>query len=198
MSFHLFSMQYINRIQALLTSPMTVWSSIRSEKGIGNATVYVTIVAVLGSIIRYILAMFSVASLMPGGMPGSSLAPFGIVGSVVFAIVGAFVGSAVVHLMVYFLGGKGGYNETFKAVAYGSTPSLLLSGLPLVGFLVSIWAIVLQVLGLEHLQHMSRGRAIAAVILAFVLIFAVMSVFLGGIFYAMYSSGMMKGVMNVR
>ncbi len=185
-------MTYIQRIQAVLMTPMAVWSSIRNEKGITKAIIYIAIVSFIGGVIRYILATLSVASPMPGGMPGASVGPYGIVGSVVFAIIGLFIGSAIVHLMVYFLGGKGGYNSTFKSVAYGSTPSMLLSGLPYVGFLVSLWAIVLQVLGLEHLHHMSRGKAIAAVLLAFLLIFAVMSLFLVGIFSAVYNSGMMN------
>ncbi len=177
-------MHILERLQAVLVSPLTVWSSVRKEEGLGNATIYVLAVAVVGAIIRWAVAMVY----SPPSMPGSSMmgwsggaSPTGFITSVVFAIVWMFIAAGVLHLIARLLGAKKGFEETFKAAAYGSTPTLLLSGLPWVGLLLAIWAIALEALGMEQLQSMSRGRAVAAVILSVLVLAVVIGFIVAGV-----------------
>lgn len=85
-----------------------------------------------------------------------------IIGSLVFL----FIGAAWVHLWVYVFGGRKGYRETLKALAFGDTPALLLGWIPLVGMLAGIWSLVISVLGIRELQEISTNRALGALILA--------------------------------
>jgi hypothetical protein len=86
---------------------------------------------------------------------------------VVGGIVGLFIGSAWTHLWVYLLGGREGFTQTFKAVAYGATPSYAFGWIPFVGGIVgSIWAIVLTIIGIRELHGITTGRAVGAYLLA--------------------------------
>ncbi|MCQ8894434.1 MAG: YIP1 family protein [Methanolinea sp.] len=83
-----------------------------------------------------------------------------------------FVAAGWLHIFVYLLGGRKGYGETLKVLAFGSTPFLLVGWIPLVGFFVGgVWTLVLSVLGIRELQQVSTARALGAVILAAVIPF---------------------------
>jgi hypothetical protein len=88
-----------------------------------------------------------------------------IIGSVVFL----FIGSAWLHLWVYVFGGRNGYRETLKALAFGDTPALLLGWIPMIGILAGIWALVLSFLGVRELHGISTGRALGAVLVAVII-----------------------------
>jgi len=129
-----------------------------------------------------------------GGMAGrfgvGTLAGFGIVIVAVMMITGAllflFIGAAWLHLWVYLFGGRRGYRETLKALAFGDTPALLLGWIPLVGMLAGIWSLVLFVLGVRELQDIPTNRALGAVILA-VMIPLLILVVLAAFFFIAYS-----------
>ena len=59
--------------------------------------------------------------------------------------------------------------QTFKALMYGATPSLLLGWIPVIGFLAAIWALIVEIIGIRQLHEISTGRAVAAVILAIII-----------------------------
>ena len=70
---------------------------------------------------------------------------------------------------MYVFGGRNGYRETLKALAFGDTPALLLGWIPMIGILAGIWALVLSVLGVRELQGISTGRALGAVLVAVII-----------------------------
>jgi hypothetical protein len=64
--------------------------------------------------------------------------------------------------------GKKGLNQTTKVGIYGSTPSLLLGWLPVIKLLgwipvisvvLSIWELILYIIGIRKLQEVSTERA---------------------------------------
>ena len=59
--------------------------------------------------------------------------------------------------------------QTFKALMYGATPSLLLGWIPFINFLALIWALIVEIIGIRQLHEISTGRAVAAVILAIII-----------------------------
>ena len=83
-----------------------------------------------------------------------------------------FVGAGVIHLFVRAFGGIKEYKETFKAMAYGSAPGVL-SSIPLLGWLASIYSVILQVIGLSERQKLSLSRSVAAVLVPTVLFWAI-------------------------
>jgi len=88
---------------------------------------------------------------------------------VIVSLVLLFIGAAWLHLWVYLFGGRKGYRETLKALAFGETPALLLGWIPLVGILAGIWSLVLSVLGVRELHGITTGRALGAVIIAVII-----------------------------
>ena len=77
-----------------------------------------------------------------------------------------FVTSAVVHAMLFILGGnRQGFGATFRANAYAEAAGLL-AILPTVGTpAVLIWHLVILTAGLAAVHGIGKGRAFAAIIL---------------------------------
>ena len=99
----------------------------------------------------------------------------GLVGTIIFAV--------YMHIWVYLAGGREGITETWKAVIYASTPSLLLGWIPVVGLVVFLWSLVLTVIGIRELQNMTTARAVLAVIIGY-LVLAFLGVALVGSMFA--------------
>ncbi len=81
-----------------------------------------------------------------------------------------FVNTAIIHLFVNLVGGQEPYYETFKAVCYAMAPSVL-TFIPIINWVASIYMVVLQVIGISKRQKISIGRTILALILPIILIF---------------------------
>lgn len=72
--------------------------------------------------------------------------------------------TAILHLMCMLFGAsRYGFWATFRVVAYASAPNVI-AGLPYVGFLGWIYILVLEVIGLRHVQETTTGRAVMSVI----------------------------------
>ena len=84
----------------------------------------------------------------------------------VIGFTGTLILSAWIHLWVYLLGGRRGILRTVTAIAYGSTPSLILGWIPFLGIIFALWSLVLGVLGIRELQALSTAKAILAIALA--------------------------------
>lgn len=112
---------------------------------------------------------------------GIGLVPITLGFYVVAGIVFLFIGSAWTHLWVYLLGGREGYTQTLKALAYGATPSYVVGVvanvvvlIPFIGWVLasiggavaSVWAIVIGVIGVKELHSITTGRAVGAYLLA--------------------------------
>lgn len=87
-----------------------------------------------------------------------------------FAALGLFVSSAIYHVALLVLGdGERGFSVTFRAVAYGNTPSLL-GVVPFCGGIVgALWALVLVILGGKLGHGTDWWRAILAYFLPIIL-----------------------------
>lgn len=82
----------------------------------------------------------------------------------------------ILHLFVLLLGGKQGLSQTYKALAYGSTPLILsIWFVPLVA-ITAIWSLVLIGMGIRDLQKMSNFRATICTLLPLALVLALASV----------------------
>lgn len=93
-----------------------------------------------------------------------------------------FVSAGILHLFVLLFGGKKGYSETLKVVAYSVAPNLFYL-IPVVNYFVIIYSLILRVIGLHQRQKLSLGRSIAAVSLPLVI-----SVILFLLFYFLFIS----------
>ncbi|MFH1138217.1 MAG: YIP1 family protein [Pseudomonadota bacterium] len=144
-------------------------------------------------------ALFTILGLGIGGGFGMSEMGFsaetplafmlmGLVAAVVFTplaiLIGLYIGSAIAHLfLVIVRGGGGGFQATFRVMAYSSSCQLL-NAIPLLGsFLGGLWGMVVAVIGLARAHEVGVGRVILGLFvlpLVLVILFGVGIAFLVG------------------
>ncbi|QYZ78971.1 YIP1 family protein [Methanofollis formosanus] len=143
----------------------------------------------LGEVLTYFVAILAVNAVLVGIMTmagfGSSYADIpgmgtvtgigagigAIVGTFIGEIIGLFVIGLIVHVLVALLVGGNGLEATIKALAYASTPGLLFGWIPVLGFLATIWTLVLAVIGIREFHDTTTGKAAVAVVLPMVVLF---------------------------
>jgi len=93
-----------------------------------------------------------------------------LVFSIVLIPVGLFVISGIYHLILMMFGwAKRDFEATFRTFAYASSP-LILKVIPFCGgFIGWVWAIVLAIIGLKHMQKTTGGQAALVIFLPIVL-----------------------------
>ena len=166
------------KVKGFLRAPVNTFNNVGAEP-LGSAlkyfTIWVVIYVILRTIVFYTLERRVFETLWD--LLGLSDAPlylyhFDPVTFALLAVLGAFgglfIGGAWTHLFVRAFGGRKGYGNTIKAFAYGYTPVFLFGWLPFVVMLLSIWALVLNIIGIRQLHEISTGRAVGAVLLSIV------------------------------
>lgn len=132
------------------------------------------------------------------GSPIGGLSVFGmyILGFVILAPVMIllswgflWVGAGILHLFVLLFGGKKGYHETYKALAYSSAP-MAFGFIPLINWAAYIYAIVLQVMAIHKRQELSIGKSIAVVLLPIAIVMVVVFIFYMMLFFTMFMGGL--------
>lgn len=145
--------------------------------------IFAGIFAVIFSVVGGIMSLF-LPDQLSGFLTGMQgfflmLIPLLFVFMLISLFLSAFLGGVVLHIMVLLLGGSRGIKETIKVVMYSMTPFFLLGWIPIVNFLAGIWALIVEVKGLEEIQELSTGRAIMAILFPFVVF---------GIFYLLVTT----------
>lgn len=168
-------MNYLELIKGFFLLPVETFRTVK-DTDYRDTLVYFLILVLIYTVLSVPIMLVSLSLMWPvfNGMFGrlgiGTLTGFGIVSiavvMIIVALVFLFIGAAWLHLWVYLLGGRKGYRETLKALAFGDTPALLLGWIPLVGFLAGIWSLVLSILGIRELHGISTARALGAVIIA--------------------------------
>jgi hypothetical protein len=166
---------FTDTLLMVLTKPAEAFTVMKREGGLIEPLIYLAIGGSFGAIV-YFLFTFLLQSI--GFMADSRNAMSGFMGmgiGFVFVIIfmplfigiGAFIGSAILHLCLMIVGGaKQSFETTFRVVCFaaGSTYPLLI--VPLCGGMIAgIWAIVLYCIGLARAHETDTGRAVLAVFL---------------------------------
>ena len=96
-------------------------------------------------------------------------------------LVSLFVSAGVTHLMLLMFGaGKNGFGTTGRVFAFAYSPQIL-AVIPWVGQAVGmVWMVVIAIIGLREAHRTSTGRAVAAVLIPFLVavLFIVASMFI--------------------
>lgn len=170
----------------VLLQPAYAFGSMRRTGGLGRPLGYAIYCSLIGGLIslmiwlliRLMLVLFVVAvgNKAPEDMGFAilglgaylvigliSLAIFGTLG----AIIGAFVHSAVLHLVLMMLSGaRGTYEATFRLTCYVQGSLALLYVVPCLGPPASfIWYYIATIIGVRWTHEISVGKSVAAVLL---------------------------------
>ena len=177
-------------------NPVTFFSKMVPEGGIGGPLLYGFIMGEIGLLVALVWQGMSV--FVPSFMDRGEFGYFGtqMAGmtflffiSPILVIFGLFVATAILHLCLIIVGGANrGFETTFRIVCY-ATSAQLWSIVPFCGgFVAGIWNLVLQIIGLREAHETTTGRAVLAVFLPAIVccgltffgIMAFMSSFRGG------------------
>lgn len=147
----------------LLIAPKAFFSSVR-ENSIKNSLITYIISAVISGIISVSLTMILSSYRI------LSLGLFPII-LLFISVIGTFVYSLIVHWVVKLMKGKGNFVDTYNACTYSLVPSVLLSVIPLIGFLAIIYSIILMTFGLSSYHNISKGKAVFAALIPLIISF---------------------------
>jgi len=178
-------MSFWEKTKGFLLSPTETFNKVKEEGwggSIGFFAKWLIIYAILFTIV--FVALFATLMAWFGAfVPGDLTGLFGLVAGVmavamfismiIGGIIGILIGSLWMHIWVYLCGGRKGVGQTIKAMAYGSTPSLLLGWIPFIGIIFAIWTLVVQIIGIRQLHEISTGRAVLAYIIGAIIIPAI-------------------------
>jgi hypothetical protein len=162
---------------AVLFTPGDFFKKMKSGGGIGEALSFGLLLGSLGYMIGFFWEFFLIsAGIMPYGgdflsrIPVNWLFLAGMILSPVLVILNMFVTGAVIHiLMLAFNSGKGGFEGTFKVIAFGQATKSL-AFIPFIGGVVGwFWNLVVIVTGLKEIHNTSGLKAAAAVIVSLIL-----------------------------
>ena len=98
-----------------------------------------------------------------------------------FVVLGVYIGAAIQHLFVLlFVRERRGFWGTFPVVAYGGAALSLLSWVPILGYLVTLYGVYVTTMGLREMHGTSTARALLAALVPalFSLLFLVPALFL--------------------
>ena len=178
---------FVSKVWGFLRRPPTTFRAVR-EDTLSSVLKYALIcLVILAAAAGITLALLAPDEFVPPwlGRLADNI-PLLIAVSIGLSIAGGmifiFVGGAWTHLWVTLLGGRQGcsYRQTLKALACGATPAYLLGWSPSVIFwrtdsilatgliwaLISIWALLLTIIGLRELHGIATRRAVVAYLLA--------------------------------
>lgn len=166
---------FIATMKLVLTAPGAAFTAMKREGGFGEPLIY-TITGESIGLLFYFLYHFFFSSLAGfgshenplGHMIGTGVGSlFFIILIPLFIVIGAFLGSAILHLCLMIVGGaKQSYETTFRVVCFagGSVGPLMV--VPFCGSAVAgIWKLVLYCIGLARAHETDTGRAVLAVLL---------------------------------
>lgn len=171
-----------------LFAPQAFWASVKPDGSWTDALLYAWIIFAVGTLISAPFAMFApgafgmqamldqmrdlppstrdvLRNVAAGGGSG-----FRLLVSVVLYPLLLIIGAAIQHLFCMLFGvAKHGYFATLRVLAYSASTHII-SFVPCVGVLASLYYFVLVILGLASVQETSVGRASAAVLVPLLLL----------------------------
>ena len=173
----------VDRMKGFLLAPGETFQKIRDEEPGAVYKYLAAIVVIEAVLVALVSVVFFYNHPIKGIIESSGVADVGSFALfLVIAFFILFIGSIFfalwTHIWVYVVGGRKGVMTTVKAVLYSLTPFMLIAWIPVAGWIIgTVWSIVLGVIGIRELQGMSTGRAAAAIILSFVVVFIILLIF---------------------
>lgn len=171
----------VEATKGFIVAPGETFAETRRSGDLASPLLFAALFATVAGLIGQIWSMLigaSVLSWMPAefqeGLPFLMVSSgFGLLVMIVVVpvvtVIGVFIISAILHLMLLLVGGVessgAGFEGTLRVVSYSNVGQLG-NLVPVIGGLISlVWTVVLLVIGLTRLHGTSEGKAIAAVLL---------------------------------
>ena len=160
------------RMKGFLLNPAETFRNCRDDPA-GSVLSYFAVLLIIDALLTSAIAVLGIGYLgaFLKYIPANSYYLPAVVFLIILlgGLVWALIISAWIHLWVYLVGGRKGIFSTVRAVLYGMTPGLLFGWIPVVGIFFTLWALILEIIGIRELQEISGGKAILVMIIAFLI-----------------------------
>ncbi|WP_292387725.1 YIP1 family protein [Methanosarcina sp. UBA5] len=179
-------MGYIETWKEVMQSPSDFYREMPKTGGYADPLTFAAISFIIYALLAALLtALFGRG--MYEGMYGSmrGLGFFAILMTVIITpiagIISLFIEAAILYIIYKVLGGTGSYEGTVRFISY-ATAVLVLSWIPIIGWIVGIYGIYLYIVGGIYVHDVSMARSAIAVLLPALLAILLMAIVMAWLF----------------
>ncbi|MFH1750860.1 MAG: YIP1 family protein [Candidatus Micrarchaeota archaeon] len=108
-----------------------------------------------------------------------------LIGTVVIGIILSIIGVGILYLIAMLLGGKGTFTQQYYLMSIFSVPIVVLSLIPIVGILVSLYGLYLLTLALKEVHAFDTMKAVLVWLIPVILMVILAAIFAATIFAAL-------------
>jgi len=152
---------FITTVQRVVLQPVEFFRGIQRRGDFINPLVFAIICYEVFTILTGLLALAGIGTPRGFGefIVSLILAP-------ILAAIGLFIGAGILHLLVMLIVGSGnsGFEATFRVGAYAAVTSLV-SWIPFIGFIASLYGIYLAIVGVREVHATTAGKAALVVLI---------------------------------
>jgi hypothetical protein len=152
---------FINTVRNVVTQPVAFFRSIPRQGNLLNPVVFALICYEVAAILGGLLSLVGVY-----GNEGFGSFLVSIILAPIFAAIGLFIGAGILHLLVMLIIGSGnsGFEATLRVSAYSAVTSLV-SWIPIIGWIASLYGIYLAIVGMREVHSTTTGKAALVVLI---------------------------------
>jgi hypothetical protein len=96
-------------------------------------------------------------------------------------IISLFIEAAILYIIYKVLGGTGSYEGTVRLISY-ATAVLVLSWIPIIGWIAGIYGIYLYIVGGMYVHNVSMAKSAIAVLLPTLLVILIIAIAMAWLF----------------
>ncbi len=148
-----FDKNFLLKLKLMFSNPDELFNTVKKEIGIANAMIMLLSVSILitGLKIVFTSFLFSFMSSEFDIMP--LYWSIGLLFGIPFILLSSFVYPFLIFIFLYLCKIRARYSETYKAFTYAMIPSIILSVIPIIGFLGFIYSFYLAIVGVAALNY---------------------------------------------
>lgn len=149
---------FLNKLRYLFFAPHLFFEKVKLEVGIKSAL----LMYIAASTVFYFYYTTHFVSTYYG---------FGFDNLIALMVLGILITitfTSLVHVVAIIFKGKGTYADTFKVYSYSMVPLLLLTSLPIVGYLSIIYSCLLIIIGIYKLHNISKVKSALVFLLSII------------------------------
>jgi hypothetical protein len=150
---------FISTVQRVVLQPVDFFRGIPRQGDFLNPLIFAIICYAVSAILGGLIGLaFSGRGF--GGFIGS------IIGTPIAGVVGLFIGAGILYLLVMLIVGSrnAGDEATFRVLAYSSVVNLV-SWIPIIGGILSLYALYLGIVGIREVHTTTTGKAALVVLI---------------------------------
>ena len=152
---------FIATVQAVVLRPVEFFRGILRRGDLINPLIFAIICYEVSAILGGLLRLVGI-----GANQGFGAFIASIILAPIFTAIGLFIFSGILHLLVMLIVGSrnSGYEATFRVVAYSAVTSLV-SWIPFIGWILSLYGIYLAIVGIREMHDTTTGKAALVVLI---------------------------------